>query len=64
MGVYALALGASDIMLGWLSSLPALIALLSQVPAAIITERQPNRLRISVPFGLVFCLGYLPSHLY
>lgn len=59
MGVYALALGASDTMLGWLSSLPALAALLSQVPAAIITERQPNRLRISVPFGLAFRFGYL-----
>lgn len=59
LGVYALALGASDSMLGWLSSLPALVALLSQVPAAVITERQPRRLRVSVPFGLVFRSGYL-----
>lgn len=59
MGVYALALGASDTMLGWLTSLPALISLLSHIPAAVITERQPKRLRVSVPFGLVFRSSYL-----
>ncbi len=59
MGVYALALGASDTMLGWLSSLPALVALLAQIPGAIITERSPRRLRVSVPFGLAFRAGYL-----
>lgn len=59
MGVYALSLGASDTMLGWLSSLPALVALLSQIPAAVITERQPQRLKILVPFSLVFRSGYL-----
>ena len=59
MGVYALSLGASDTMLGWLSSLPALIALLSQIPAAVITERQPQRLKVLVPFSLVFRSGYL-----
>lgn len=58
-GVYALALGASDTMLGWLSSLPALVALLSQIPGAIITERSPRRLRVVVPFGLAFRSGYL-----
>lgn len=59
MGVYALALGATDVMLGWLSALPALVALLSQIPAAMITERQQLRLQVSLPFGLVFRSGYL-----
>ena len=59
MGVYALSLGASDTMLGWLSSLPALIALLSQIPAAVITEHQPHRLKVLVPFSLAFRSGYL-----
>ncbi|MGE5653039.1 MAG: MFS transporter, partial [Bacillota bacterium] len=59
MGVYALALGATDTMLGWLTSLPALVSLLSHIPAAVITERSPRRLRVSVPFGLVFRSSYL-----
>lgn len=59
MGIYALALGANDIMLGWLASLPALVALLSQIPAAVITEREPKRLGVLLPYSLVFRFGYL-----
>ncbi|HSL93768.1 MAG TPA: MFS transporter [Bacillota bacterium] len=59
MGVYALALGASDAMLGWLAALPALVALLSQVPAALITERAVKRMRVLWPSTVAFRLGYL-----
>jgi MFS family permease len=59
MGVYALALGATDNMLGWLAALPALVALLSQIPAAIITERAPRRMAVLVPSAYVFRTGYL-----
>lgn len=59
MGVYALALGASDSMLGWLAALPALVALLSQIPAAIITERAGSRMKVLWPSTVTFRLGYL-----
>jgi MFS family permease len=58
-GVFAIALGASDEMLGWLSSLPALLSMLSQIPAARLTERSPSRLRVSLRYGLIFRSGYL-----
>lgn len=59
MGVYLLALGGSDSMLGLLSSLPALVTLVAQFPAAMITERRTSRLHVVVPFGLAFRFGYL-----
>lgn len=59
MGVYALQLGATDTMLGWLASLPALVALFSQIPAAIVTQRQRSRLKVLVPYCLLFRSGYL-----
>lgn len=58
-GVYLIALGGSDTMLGWLAALPALVTLLSQIPAALITGRHSHRLRVVVPYGLVFRSGYL-----
>jgi MFS family permease len=59
MGVYALALGAGDTMLGWLAALPALVALLSQIPAAMITERASRRMRVLWPATIAFRMGYL-----
>jgi len=59
MGVYLLALGGSDQMLGLLSALPALVTLVAQFPAAMITERRASRLQVVVPFGLAFRFGYL-----
>ncbi len=59
LGVYALALGASDSMLGWLTSLPALIALSAQIPGAVITSRYQERLKVSIPYAFVHRLSYL-----
>lgn len=58
-GVFVIALGGSDALLGWLASLPALVTLLSQIPAALIVQRQPRRLRVVIPSGLTFRFGYL-----
>jgi MFS family permease len=44
-GAFAVKLGASDYMIALLSSLPALVNLLSQVPSAIIIDRYDTRLR-------------------
>ncbi len=58
-GVFALALGASDTMIGWLTALPALITMLSHVPAALIVERHPHRLRVAIPSALLARSSYL-----
>lgn len=58
LGVYAIALGATDFMLGLLTSLPALMALLSQFPAAFIVDSRRYRLRISLVFGFFNRVGY------
>ena len=42
MNLYAMSLGASDPMLGFLSSWPSLISLIAQVPSALLTERLTN----------------------
>ena len=55
---FALRLGASNTMIGWLSSLPALIALIARIPSARLLESKSNRIPwMSV--GLLFSrLGY------
>ncbi len=45
MGVFALRLGATDQMLGFLAAWPALMGLIAQIPSAIITERTDMKLR-------------------
>jgi MFS family permease len=55
---YALRLGASNRMIGWLSSLPSLIAVLVLIPSARFLERRANR--ASWVWGSLFLtrLGY------
>ena len=62
-GAYAVKLGASDYMIALLSSLPALVNLLAQVPSAILIDRYDSRLRPTLiwamferSFFLVFAL--------
>ena len=43
-GAFAVQLGASDYMLGLLTSLPALANLLAQIPSAILIDKYHNRL--------------------
>jgi MFS family permease len=57
--VFALRLGASDALLGWLSALPALVNVLWLIPAANIIERQRRRLPIILLSGFLQRLGYL-----
>jgi MFS family permease len=44
-GAFAVKLGATDYMIALLSSLPALVNLLAQVPSAVAIDRYDNRLR-------------------
>ena len=57
--VFAIRLGASDTLLGWLSALPALINVLWLIPAAHIIERQRRRMPILLFSGFLQRLGYL-----
>lgn len=59
LGVYAVKLGATDFMLGLLSSLPALVAVLSQLPAAFITNSNSQRLPVVLRAAFFHRLGYL-----
>ncbi|MDP3057991.1 MAG: MFS transporter [bacterium] len=59
IGVFAISLGASDYMLGLLVSLPALVALIAQIPAAIITEKHHSRLKVVIPYGLLYRGSFL-----
>ncbi|MGC9469595.1 MAG: MFS transporter [Anaerolineae bacterium] len=57
---YALRLGASNTMIGWLSSIPALLAIGVLLPAASFLEKQSNRgvwLRRSLFVGRLAFLG-------
>ncbi len=54
--VFALRLGASNLMVGLLTSLPALINVLFQIPAARLIERERDRLRLLVVSGLLMRL--------
>lgn len=55
-GVFALRLGASNLMVGLLTSLPALINILFQIPAARLIEHQRDRRRILLVSGLLMRL--------
>lgn len=47
-GAFAVKLGATDYTLALLSSLPALVSLVAQVPSAVFVERYENRLRPTI----------------
>lgn len=51
--IFALRLGASNLMVGLLTSLPALINVLFQIPAARLIERQQDRRRLLLVSGLL-----------
>ena len=59
MNLYAMSLGASDPMLGFLSSWPALVGLIAQVPSAIITERLRSIHRSLLSWAFVHRINYL-----
>jgi len=64
-GVFALRLGASNLLVGLLTSLPALINVLFQIPAARLIERQQDRRRILLVSGFwlrlpVFLIALVP----
>ncbi|MCI2425434.1 MFS transporter [Candidatus Acetothermia bacterium] len=59
MGVYAIQLGASDFVVGLLVSIPAMVAMISQVPAAIIVHRYSSRLLVSLKYTMAHRLSYL-----
>jgi MFS family permease len=54
--IFALRLGASNLMVGLLTSLPALINVLFQIPAARLIERQRDRRRLLLVSGLLMRL--------
>ena len=58
-GAFAVKLGASDYTLALLSSLPALVSLLAQIPSALIVEKYENRLRPTVLSAAVSRSFYL-----
>ncbi len=71
VSVFALRLGASNLLVGLLSSLPALVNVLFQIPAARLVERESDRRRVILLSGLlmrlpVFLMALvplLPQHL-
>lgn len=68
VSIFALRLGASNLMVGLLTSLPALINVLFQIPAARLIERQQDRRRILMISGFlmrlpIFLMALVPfSH--
>lgn len=59
MGVYAIQLGASDYMVGLLASIPALVAMISQVPSAVIVNTYASRLQVTLKYAMAHRLFYL-----
>jgi MFS family permease len=59
MGVYAIHLGGGDYVVGLMTSLPALVAMISQVPSAVIVNRYSSKLQASLKWGLAQRLFYL-----
>ena len=58
-GAFAVQLGASDYMLGLLTSLPALANLLAQIPSAILIDKYNSRLEPTLKSALVARSFYL-----
>ena len=59
ISVYAIRLGASERLLGLLTSVPSLLMVLLRIPAARLTERTADRKSLIVRSLLVRRLGYL-----
>ena len=58
-GVYALRLGASNQLIGWLSSVPSLVVALFTLVAGQQVERSQNRLALVSRTVLLYRLGFL-----
>ena len=57
--VFAIRLGASNQLLGLLASLPALVGIVWQMPAARLVERHPHQRQLIVIHSLLHRLGFL-----
>ena len=57
--VYMARLGADSTVMGLLTSLPALVATLSFIPAAMIAERRPDQVRLVVQAALITRIAFL-----
>ncbi len=60
LAVCAIALGATDYMVGLVTTLPALVALVSQLPGAVITERHPSLLHTTLRYAFLHRILFLP----
>src|SRR5450756_1366529 len=58
MAVYALKLGSTENMIAILSSGPALMGLLAQVPAAVMTERIEKKKEVMVKWAMLQRMCY------
>lgn len=58
-GAFALGLGASDFLLALLTSLPAAVGLLAQVPSALLVDRHEDRLKPTLIFAVAHRVFYL-----
>jgi MFS family permease len=59
LAVCAIALGANNFMVGMVTSLPAIVALVSQLPGAAIAEGDRSLLRVTLRFAMAHRLGYI-----
>ncbi|MHB1354497.1 MAG: MFS transporter [Anaerolineae bacterium] len=57
--VFLARLGANSTMISWLTSGPALVAVVFLIPGAIIAERNANQVKVRVTWVSVVLLGYL-----
>jgi len=58
-GAFAVRLGAGDYMLALLSSLPALVQLLAQIPSAVIVDHYETRLRPTLQWAFLERIFFL-----
>ncbi len=57
--VFLARLGASSTLLGWLTSAPALLAVFSLIPGAIIAELNPDQVKVRVTYAQIVRASYL-----
>ncbi|MCE5259556.1 MAG: MFS transporter [Chloroflexi bacterium] len=57
--VFLARLGANSAMVSWLTSGPALVAVIFLIPGAVIAERQENQVKVRVTWISLVLLGYL-----
>jgi MFS family permease len=57
--VFMARLGASETLIGWLTSAPALMAIFAMVPAAVLAERFTDQVKVRVVATRILRFGYL-----